>query len=190
MMHTDVTSTATGRFVAGGVQPVHFESSGYSRGAQRDSVLDYVDGNPVVRVLSPQEPNRDPVPIAQARGSIDTLSAMADVMRRIELTGGCDGAARVFDGLRLSEVSAHTVGQQTVPEDSRSSYGGMALRCDFVSLEIAGFLHDSDEAKARKPQHGSVWVSRILPGAPPLPIRIVFENPKLGMASMFLTKAE
>ena len=189
MLHTDVTSTAVGRFTATGVQPLHFQSAGYSRGAQRDTVLDYPDGNPVVRVLTPKEPNRDPVDIAQARGSIDTLSAMADLMQHVRQTGRCDGQAAVFDGLRLSRVSSRTVGEQTVPPDDRSSYAGQALACDFVSLEIAGFLHGEDEAKMRQPQHGTAWVTRILPGAPALPVRIVFENPKLGTATMVLTKA-
>lgn len=192
MLHTDVTSTVTGRFKAGqpGVQPIHFESSGYSRGAQRDTVLDYVDGNPKVQILTPIEPKRDPVRIADARGSIDTLSAMADMVHQIQQTGHCDGKATVFDGLRLSTVSSHTVGQQTVPPDSRSPYGGTALRCDFESLETGGFLHNEEEAKMRRVQHGTAWVSMVVPGAPALPVRIMFENPKLGMATMFLAKVE
>ena len=190
MLHTDVTSTAIGRFTANGVQPMHFESAGYSRGAQRDTVLDYVDGNPVVRVLTPREPRRDPVDIGQARGSIDTLSAMADMMHQVQETGRCDGNALVFDGLRLTRVSSRTAGEQTVPPDSRSAYTGTALRCDFTTLEIAGFLHNEDEAKTRKPQHGSVWVTPVVPGAPALPVRIMFENPKLGLATMFLVGAE
>ena len=194
MVHTNVTSTATGRFAPAGTQPgvrpVRFESAGYSRGAQRRTVLDYVDGNPVVRVLTPAEPKRDPIDPAQARGSIDTLSAMADMMQQVQRTGGCDGQALVFDGLRLSRVSSTTAGRQPVAPDGRSPYGGTALRCDFVSLEIGGFLHNEEEAAMRRPQHGSAWVLPIIRDAPALPVRITFENPKLGMATMFLTKAE
>ena len=194
MVRTNVTSNATGRFAPAGAQPgvrpVRFESAGYSRGAQRRTVLDYVDGDPVVRVLTPVEPTRDPVDPAQARGSIDTLSAMADMMHQVQQTGRCDGQALVFDGLRLSRVSSKTAGRQTVAPDGRSPYGGTALRCDFVSLEIGGFLHNEEEAATRKPQHGSAWVSSIIRDAPALPVRITFENPKLGLATMFLTKAE
>ncbi len=192
MLHTNVTSTVTGRFKPGepGVQPVRFESSGYSRGAQRDAVLVYVDGNPKVEILTPPETRRDPVSTADARGSIDTLSAMADMVHQVRQTGRCDGKARVFDGLRLTQVSSHTVGQQTVPPDDRSPFGGSALRCDFESLEIGGFLHNADEAKMRQVQHGTAWVSVIVPGAPALPVRIMFETPQLGMATMFLVKVE
>ena len=190
MLHTDVTSTATGRFTSAGVRPVRFESTGYSRGAQRQTVLEYVDGNPSVRVLTPSEPRRDRVDPAQTTGSIDTLSAMADMMREVQQDGRCDGHATVFDGLRLTQVSARTVGQQTVPPDGRSPYGGSALRCDFVSLQTGGFLHNDEEARLRKPQHGSAWVAPVGQNLPALPVRITFENPKLGLATMFLTKIE
>ena len=190
MMHTDVTSTATGLFAATGVQPVHFESSGYSRGAQRRTVLDYAGGDPVVRVLTPAEPRRDRVDPAQARGSIDTLSAMADMMHQVQQGGRCDGRALVYDGLRLTRVTSTTAGRQAVPPDGRSPYGGTALRCDFASLEVGGFLHNDEEAAMRKPQHGSAWIAPVVADAPALPVRIVFENPQLGTATMFLTKAE
>lgn len=190
MVHTDVTSTATGRFVPGGVQPVHFESSGFSRGAQRDTVLDYSNGNPVVRVLTPVERNRDPVDSARARGSIDTLAAMADMVHQVQLTGRCDGTALIFDGLRLTQASSRTTGQQMMPADDRSPFKGTALRCDFVSQEIGGFLHNDEEAQMRRPKRGSAWVMPVLSGAPALPARIVFENPKLGLATMVLTRVD
>ncbi len=190
MLHTDVTSTATGRFASGGVRPVRFESTGYSRGAQRQTVLEYVDGNPTVRVLTPSEPRRDQVDPARTAGSIDTLSALADMMHEVQQHGSCDGRALVFDGLRLTQVSARTIGQQTVPPDGRSPYGGTALRCDFVSLQVGGFLHDDEEARMRKPQHGTAWVEPVGQGLPALPVRITFENPRLGLATMFLTKIE
>ncbi|WP_428375558.1 DUF3108 domain-containing protein [Lichenicoccus sp.] len=190
MLRANVTSTAQGRFVGDGVRPVRFTSIGYSRGAQRQTQLDYVDGNPSVTVLAPPETRRDPVPIAQARGSVDTLSAIADLMRRVERSGRCDGNALVFDGLRLTRARSQTTGQQTVPQDHGAAYGGTALRCDFVSQQVAGFLHNDDEAQLHRPQHGTAWINRVVAGAPPLPVRIMFEHPKLGLATMVLTRVE
>lgn len=190
MLHANVTSTAQGRFAGDGVRPVRFTSNGYSRGADRRTQLDYADGNPAVTVLSPPETRRDPVPIASARGSIDTLSAIADLMRKVETSGRCDGNALIFDGLRLSEARSQTTGQQTVPQDHDAAYGGTALRCDFVSQQTAGFLHNEDENALHRPQHGTAWISRVAAGAPPLPVRIMFEHPKLGTATMVLTRVE
>lgn len=188
MLNTNVTSSAIGRFVGDGVQPIRFKSAGYSRGAQRSTQLDYPDGNPSVTLLSPPETRRDPVPIAAAHGSVDTLSAIADLVRRVQRSGRCDGDALIFDGLRLTRAHARTAGQQPVPMDHDATYGGTALRCDFVTQQVAGFLHNDDEAPLHRPQHGSAWVNRIVAGAPPLPVRIVFEHPKLGTATMILTR--
>ncbi len=190
MLHTDVTSTATGRFAADGARPLRFESAGYSRGAQRRTVLEYADGNPSVRVLTPDEPRRDRVDPGRTAGSIDTLSAIAELVHEVQRDGHCDGRAVVFDGLRLSQVSARTAGRQAVPQDPRSPYGGEALRCDFVSLQIGGFLHNDEEARMREPQHGTAWVAAAAPGLPALPLRITFESPKLGLATMFLSRIE
>ncbi len=190
MLRANVTSTAQGRFVGDGVQPVRFTSTGYSRGTQRQTQLDYADGNPSVTVLAPRETKRDPVPIADARGSVDTLSAIADLVRKVERSGRCDGNALVFDGLRLSQARSETTGQQTVPQDHDTAYGGTALRCDFVSQQVAGFLHNDDEALLHRPQHGTAWINRVVAGAPPLPVRIMFEHPKLGLATMVLTRVE
>ena len=189
MVHTNVTSSAAGRFAPGGVQPLHFESVGLSRGAQRTTVLDYVDGNPVVRQSTPPEPDRDPVDTASTRGGIDTLSAIVGLVHRVQQTGRCDGDALIFDGLRLSRAHAQTVGEQTVPMHDGALYRGTALRCDFESLETGGFAHDEDQAAMHRPQDGSAWVAPVLPGAPALPVQIRFHHPKLGMVTMVLTSA-
>nr|WP_321983179.1 DUF3108 domain-containing protein [uncultured Lichenicoccus sp.] len=190
MLRANVTSTAQGRFVGDGVQPVRFTSIGYSRGAQRQTQLDYADGNPSVTVLAPPETRRDPVPITAARGSVDTLSAIAELVRKVERSGRCDGNALIFDGLRLTQTRSQTTGQQAVPRDPAAAYGGTALRCDFVSQQTAGFLHNDDEAQLHRPQHGTAWINRVVAGAPPLPVRITFEHPKLGLATMVLTRVE
>ena len=191
MVHTDVTATATGLFVPGGVRPLHFESTGFSRGARRTAVLDYVGGNPVVRQLAPPEPRRVPVDIRDARGSIDTLSAMADMARTVQQTGRCDGGALIFDGLRLTRVTAATAGEQPVPPSDLSSYGGRALRCDFDSLEIGGFMrHDAQSGHPPSPKRGSAWLKQVLPDQPVLPVRVMFENAKLGIITLYLIKAE
>jgi len=190
MLHTNVTSVALGRFGAdGGVEPAHFESSGYSRGADRHTVLDYRAGNPVVALLTPPEPKRDPVDPASTRGSIDTLSAIADMVHKVQTTGRCDGQALVFDGLRLTRVVSDTGPREMMLPGARSPFGGPTLRCDFISQQVAGFLHNGEGAQMHEPKHGSAWIARVLPGAPPLPIRITFQNPQLGEATMYLVQA-
>ena len=187
--HSDVTSVASGRFVEGHVQPIRFASSGRSRGADRLTRISYPDHDPVVELARPEEPERDPVPAAETRGSIDTLSAVVGLSREAMETGRCDGTTLVFDGHRLSRLEAHTVGTEILHVPADSGFSGQALRCDFVSRQLAGFLHDANRARLMKPLHGSAWLAAPGPGAPIAAVKAVFESPLFGTATLNLTKA-
>jgi hypothetical protein len=186
--HTRISSSSEGRFDGGKPEPLDFTSEGYTRGADRSVRLSFKDGMPQVDALSPPEPNRDPVPASQLGGSIDSLTAMATLIHEVSASGRCDGHAKLFDGLRLTALDAHTTGSEAVPHDDRSPFGGDALRCDFTGQQIGGFLHDKDAAP-RKPRAGTAWVASAVPGAPKLPVRVVFDHPKLGLITLVLTKA-
>lgn len=183
------TSRAEGRVARDGLRPVMFQSAGFSRGANRQTVIDYAAGNPVVRVLSPVEPARDKVSAPETAGTLDTLSAFASLLAEADHRGSCDATLRIFDGARLSLVTARTAGDETLPQVGRSPYAGAALRCDFTSREIAGFLHDGNYARSHEPQTGSAWVARIAPGLPPVPIRAQFSTLEHGPVAVYLVAA-
>lgn len=189
LSRSDVTSVASGRFDGVRVQPDRYASSGRSRGANRTTELAYPAHDPVVTALQPSEPERDPVPAAQTRGSIDTLSAIVGLSRQVAETGRCDGTALVFDGHRLSRLEARTVGTEPVPDPSGAGFAGPALRCDFSSRQLAGFLHDANRARLMKPLHGSAWLAAPLPGAPVAAVRATFESPLFGTATLTLAHA-
>jgi len=123
----------------------------------------------------------------EARQSIDSLSAMALLVHRVQQNGRCDGTASLYDGRRLMRLTARTVGTELVPRSSRSPYYGNAERCDFEGLLIGGIEHDKEEASTRRPKRGSAWFAVAAPGMPPLPIRMDFETIWFGTASMYLT---
>ena len=189
LSHSDVSSVASGRFDGIHVQPERYASTGRSRGADRDTEIAYTAHDPVVTVLRPLEPERDPVPAARTRGSIDTLSAMIGLSRQVAETGRCDGTALVFDGHRLSRLDARTVGSEPVPNPSGAGFSGTALRCDFTSRQLAGFLHDANRARLMKPLHGSAWLAAPVPGAPVAAVRATFESPLFGTATLTLAHA-
>ena len=129
----------------------------------------------------------EPVAPALQIGTEDTLSAMA------QLCGGwiavdCDTSARTFDGRRLSEIDARTVGMETVAATRRSIFAGPALRCDFEGRMLAGFLLADNRAEMQRPLHGSAWFAAI-EGSPPLPVRLQFETRWFGIVTMLLTAA-
>jgi hypothetical protein len=189
MVHSVSDSTVRGLFKDGQVEPQHFDSKGNLRGVDRVTHIGYRDGNPVIeQILPPPGDERTLVPADQTLHTIDTLSAIAMLVRHVAATGTCDGRAMVFDGHRLTDLKAITVGQETLPPSQKTHFNGQALRCDFEGNQLGGFMKDQDEAKLRQTKHGSAWLAPLVPGAPPVPVRVVFEHPALGQVTLYLTQ--
>lgn len=183
----DSHAVARGVWRGAAAIPVFYDSRGRWRGENRQTTIDYVDGQPVIRALLPtNDREREPVAPALQANTLDSLSAMAVLVRLVAVNGRCDGAARVFDGRRLSEITVHTVGQQELPPTGRSSFTGQALRCEFDGRLLAGFRYEDDRARAARPQHGVAWLAAMAPGGPMLPVRIQFATRFFGDATMYL----
>ncbi|MBV9783204.1 MAG: DUF3108 domain-containing protein [Acidisphaera sp.] len=186
--HSEQTTQVAGGWSGDTPLPAHFESSGILRGEARRTDIDYVDGQPEVRSLvPPEEADREPVPATLQRDTIDTLTGMAMLIRRVAGSGRCDAQARLFDGRRLMEIRATTAGPETLEHSARSPYFGPALRCDFVGQLLAGFKRDENMAEQRRPKRGSAWFAELVPGSQPIPIRLTFETHWFGFATMYLT---
>ena len=183
-------SEAGGRFDHGAASPARFTSAGVLRGEQRRVEIAYDRGVPVVRaLLPPSEPKRDPVPPAQQLGTVDPTSAMAQLVSTVARTGRCDGKLTTFDGRRVVAFTSRTAGVQDLPRTDLSAFAGPALRCDVVSQQLAGFKHDSDEPRMRRPQSSIAWFARLTPAGPPLLVRATFPTVFLGSVTMYLKSA-
>jgi hypothetical protein len=170
--------------------PVEFSGEGMWRGQQRRTLIDYDHGQPQVRdLVPPQQSEREPVPPDLQLHTMDTLSALAQLMRHVERDRSCDIRLRTYDGRRLLEISARTGGNETLESTSRSMFSGPALRCDFEGREVAGFLLGDTDPEHRRPLHGSAWLAPLKPEGPVLPVRIAFQTRWFGPATMYLTAA-
>lgn len=188
LVHADATTTVDGRFHGEAAEPRELFSSGHMHGESRVTQIDWQNGKPVLsQLVPPVDEERDPVPVEQQLHTIDSLSAMAGLLRRLSDTGKCEGVATTFDGRRLSQIDVRTIGEEVLKPTGRSSFQGAALRCDFEGRQLAGFIHDADEAVLRRPQRGSAWFARLAPGSPLVPVRITFETRQFGAATMYLT---
>ncbi|MGI3775908.1 MAG: DUF3108 domain-containing protein [Janthinobacterium lividum] len=187
LLHAHVDSTATGRLEDSGAHPDRYYSAGSIRGRPHVVQIDYAAGEPRIVQLSPKaDEEREPVPPALQAGTVDNLSAMAELISAVARTGRCDGTRRTFDGSRLSELSSRTVGEETLEPTGRSSFSGRALRCDLEGRQLAGFPKDADRAAVARPLHGSAWFASISPGTPAVPVRISFETRFFGAATAYL----
>ena len=186
-VRSEQATTVTGTFVAGRAVPRQFVSGGVLRGEPRKTDIEYRLGQPEVRALMPpNDKEREAVPDKQRQGTIDTLSAIAQVMEQVSRTGRCEGDVRTFDGRRLATLRAWTVGTEIIPPSSISSFSGPAVHCEFEGRQVGGFMLDEDRAKLQEPQRGSAWFAAVKPGGPALPVRISFRTRWFGEATMYL----
>ena len=182
-------TTVDGRFVSGHPVPARFYSAGVLRGENRVTQIDYVNGQPAIRQLvPPNEKEREDVPPAQQRDTVDTLSAMAELIHQVNTTHRCDGQTSTFDGRRLATLAARTSGEQPLEPSGRSSYAGPTLRCEFRGQMLGGFKTDEDRAEQQKPQVGTAWFAPLVPGGPLVPVRVAFHTKWFGDATMYLAQ--
>ena len=82
-------------------------AKGVWRGHERRTLIGYDHGLPQVRELQPpQETEREPVPPELQRHTMDTLSALAQLMRRVEHDHTCETEVHTYDGRRVLDVVA------------------------------------------------------------------------------------
>jgi len=170
--------------------PQRYLASGEWRGRPRHADIVYRGRQPdILELFPPDSGEREPVPPALQRGTDDTLSALVQLLAHVDRTGSCNTAARVFDGRRLSEIDASTVGLQSLGRAAGSIFAGTALRCDFVGRMLAGFLLSRPHTTPGRPRHGAAWFASLQPGGPALPVRMSFQTDWFGDVTMVLTAA-
>lgn len=171
--------------------PLTYDSAGLFHGAPRKMQMEYPGGEPrIIASILPTDDPREPVPEALQHGSVDDLSAIAYLLKAVATTGRCEGRVVVYDGLRASQITSHTVGMEMLAPESRSKFSGPALRCDLEGRQIAGFPKDAGpDDMLRHVQHSSVWLASMLPGVLPVPVLMSIEVRFLGHMTIYVTQA-
>jgi hypothetical protein len=187
---SDQVTSIEGAWRGSEPMPVRYRMEGVWRGDRRAMALDWPSpGQPVLSELEPPiEPDRQPVPEALRRGTVDGLSALAKLTRTVARTGRCDATAAVYDGRRRADYTAQTEGMQALPPEG--AFGGEALRCGFESRLLAGWRSDREAEWARKPQPATAWFGRPLAGRQPIPVRIELPSRWLGTIRVVLLGVE
>lgn len=180
--------TAYGGWRGTQAAPSRFVGKGLWHGEDRLTGIDYRQGKPILRdLVPPNVAEREPVPETMQANTIDTVSAIAQLIHVVGETGRCETTLRTYDGRRAIELQARTVGEETLEPTVRSSFAGKALRCDFSGHMLAGFKFGDNRESDSKPMHGSAWLAPMAPNEPPLPVRMTFETKWFGDAVMYLT---
>ena len=170
--------------------PLRYVAVGTWHGVRHLMAMDYRGDVPVIRKVAPPiRASRAPVPPAEQVGTVDTLSAAAELLRMVAETGRCIASEHTFDGRRLSVIAAHDDGQQALVRAARAGFAGPALRCAFTGHMLAGFLHGK-RARDSRPLHGLAWLAPLAPGGLPVPVRLRFQTDWFGWVTMTLIGAE
>lgn len=169
-------------------RPRKFHAEGLWKGERRLTRIDYQDGLPTIRDLLPAEPNREPVPHASRRNTMDRVSPLAYLVQHMDKTGNCDATAITYDGKRLEETKARGMGWELLPSAGPSAFAGRAMRCDIELRLTAGFLADEDRAHAGRIRHAQVWLAAPIAGGPSLPVRFKLDVGWLGSATVYLSE--
>ncbi|GIX09320.1 DUF3108 domain-containing protein [Elioraea sp.] len=160
-----------------GLAPARYAMDGRWRDRPRRIAMAWPDGRPEVLALVPANTEeRDPVPPELQHGTVDTLTAIAALLRRLAATGRCEGEAALFDGRRRTDVVARTEGEDRLEPHRWGVFAGPALRCSVEGRQVAGFRTDQDRAEAGRPRSATAWFARPAPDLPPIPVRIEAET--------------
>ncbi len=171
--------------------PRQYVSDGAWRGEPRAVLIDYDRGIPaILKLLPPLEPEREVVAEALRVNATDSLSALVALIQTVTRSGQCESTVRTFDGRRVAEIVAVTVGHEMLDATARSSFSGRALRCDFVSRVLSGFRPDEANKSDYRPLRGSTWMAAAVADRSPIPVRMTIETRWFGDATSYLTGFE
>jgi len=175
-----------GTAAADGLHPAGFRADTTWRGEPRFVELTYgADRSVAVRAdPPPEQDNRDPVPEQETVDTMDALSAVVSLIRSVNAAGRCAGTVRVYDGRRRFDMRLGDDGRETLEKTGYGMFAGEALKCRVAMRRIGGFWKNVEHPEDGKPSF--LWMARLDPGGPYLPVRIAAETP-LGTLVMHLT---
>lgn len=187
-----LAAEAAGLTAGAALTPRRFQVANNWRDDQRLVEIDYPDdGVPVALVVpSPEEDNRDPIPDALRRGTLDPISAVLSVVAALARTGDCAAQVPVFDGRRRYDLITEHLGETDLKVSDLAPFGGPAIRCG-VMLEVLGGAWKKSGRRWREAGRPvvEVFVAPVLAGAPAVPVRLHAQN-KLGALRIHLVSAE
>ncbi|MCC6469136.1 MAG: DUF3108 domain-containing protein [Alphaproteobacteria bacterium] len=181
-------SLTRGGVMGRALRPALHRADSTWRGAPRLVELSYgADGTVRTRVEPPPEQdNREKVPEAETKGTIDTLTAIVALVRRFGSDGQCAGDWKLFDGRRRFDVMVYDAGEAALEPSNYSAYAGPARKCRVTTRRVAGYWKgQADTAE----QTGYVWMAPLGEGRAPVPVRAEAEI-GLGTLVLNLRKAE
>lgn len=163
----------------GAVEAARHVSESLVRGSRRDVALTFHrDGSIDAAVVpSAADDEREPVTLEEARGALDPISAVLIATRAVGARHSCAQRLPVFDGRRRYDLAFSDGGPDVLKPSEYSSFSGAATLCLFRYIRVAGYQKAGRWNNPRdRDRVYRAWVAPIVPGLPPLPVRIEVEG--------------
>ena len=167
------------------MRPINYEQLGTFRGKQRVVRIDYRDGRVADVELVPvaaDDGDREAVPPEAMVGALDPAAMMYAVINRVSAGASCTGVVPIFDGRRRFDLEFVELGLEVLEASAPTGFAGEARVCEFTYRMVAGFVRNVSWGadRQREPRTGRVWLARLLPGRPLVPVRIMVDNTNWG----------
>jgi hypothetical protein len=178
-------TVAEGRLADGSVRPARYRSVATWRNRPRLTELRY--GGDAVEVITdpPPEQEREPVPEALRRDTVDPLTAAVGMIETLARGGRCDGRVPVFDGRQRYDLDFAAAGEEELAPSDVGLFRGRAQVCTVTFRPLAGRWKAArrDRDEGAPPRRGApavpmtLWLARLTPGDAPVPVRLAAETP-------------
>ncbi|WP_148219460.1 DUF3108 domain-containing protein [Azospirillum sp. B510] len=186
-------SQSDGHIQGGDLRPTSHSQTSQLRGEPRNVTLTYgTQGDVTATVTPPPEADdREPVPPALQRDTLDPLTAVLDLLFTVGTRQSCTQSLPVFDGRRRYDMVFADVGPRIVNPSRNSIFSGIAQQCRVTYKPVAGYARSSS---GRFMQRGNpadrppveLWLAPVATGYPPLPVRLETDS-DLGSVVVHLT---
>lgn len=162
------------------LRPASHRQSSQFRGEPRNVTLTYGPQGDVSATVTPppETDDREPVPPALQRGTLDPLSAVLDLLIAVGASERCDRSLPVFDGRRRYDMMFTEVGRRIVDPSRYSVFSGVAQQCRVSYRPVAGYGKSGPTGRFWQRSNPAdrppvdLWLAPLAAGYPPLPVRL------------------
>ena len=102
---------------------------------------------------------------------------MLAVVAKVAQSGRCEVEVPIFDGRRRYNLTTQHLGETELVASDVAPFGGVATRCGLAFEMLGGGWKKKSRRwkEAGRPEI-EVFLARVLPNAPPLPVRLHAKN--------------
>jgi hypothetical protein len=175
---TTIDWETSGRLAKGRVQPERFaQANTFRRQTRRITLAFAAKGPPSVSVVPPESPGkRPPVPEALKAATLDPLSATFAAFAMPLDTKSCGYTARVFEGLRRTDVRLEHAGSARTPARRIAGLDPQAFVCELHARRLAGYEEKHLRQNPEPLPPATLWVAKHAGAGLWLPAQLRFES--------------